>query len=178
VSSWPAEEVSITQLALTSIRFQPSDQARNHIALDLIAAGQPQTAVRILRDILAGKPCPFIASYALENLALIQSNAGRFGRALETARESYSMDESRCEPAMNWLYNGLLHGARSEVFDAAAALDEHVPPTHDSVDFYVRLLTLQRRQGVWQPTPESVRLVHSIEDRLGATSRRIADVTR
>ncbi len=165
---------SAAQLATSSLRVAAHDSARICVGVDLIRRDEPRTALRVLESVLAGAPSALHASNAHENVGWARAASGDAPAARDAYRAAALCGEPRPTPLASWLFHALDAADRPDVLDAAARLDELVEPDHPSLADWLKGVRRKRAERGRGPSPATKKLLESLADELGDTSRRIA----
>lgn len=167
--------VSVSTLALASIRLQPTDPARIYLALDMSASGQPRAALHILKSVAQGPGGPVERSYAWEHIAFLYSQWNKYSEAIRALRLAAKLAPERPNPFMNWLFNACLAADESEIRQSANLLDAIVDADHGSIREYAQILSDQAHLKQWNLSPGAVSLLISMRQTLGPASRFIVE---
>ena len=166
--------VQPAELLEASLRLRPSDSVRVTLALDMIRRDQLQAAEEALHEVLARHPSAMIASYAWQDLGLLENHRGRHAQAADAYKKAASAHEGRIAPLLS-LFGEYLHLGQSEgALETGRRIDELASPDHSAVRRYVSGRGGARRAGEWRPTPDARTLLPQIADQLGTTSSEIA----
>ena len=172
----PVAMPSPVQLAVASLRLVPANQARIYVACDLQQSGMVEAGVRGFADILSQCSSSFHRSYCLQNMALAYEDMGDLDLASQLLAEASSIDESRSDPVMNWLFVSIQRMDTRSALDAARRIDRTLTPDHGALVDFVRLMLKSRMLGWWNPNKGVPAFISRIADRLGPASRSIAHV--
>jgi hypothetical protein len=167
--------VSISELAVVSIRLEPTHHGRLYVCADLATRNQADAAERIARGVLGAMPSPSDASHAWEALALCASLRGDFVGAVEAAQKACDLPEPRPQTQLYWLYYALMARDSSKAAEASDRLRGFMDSDHPVIVRVAQQLRSQQAAGVWDTGPRTREFVKSIMDDLGVTARRIAD---
>jgi len=160
----------VATLCQASIRLAPSDEGRIYLAVDMGMRGESDRATRLLDGVLAGCPANLIASYAWQNIGMLKAEAEQPVLAFEAYVSASHTTEVRPIPAIGSLHFSVRTESESEILMSARALDEFLSPDHATV---IEHCAARPPRSL---TSAGERLLTSIRDRLGPTSRRITNV--
>jgi tetratricopeptide (TPR) repeat protein len=172
----PDVGVSISQVALASLRVEARESARVYVGLDMLFRGQLESGLGMFHSILSGKPSPHVASSTWQNVSLAHSLAGNHGHALRALKRAVAIYGDRDELLLNWMHTAILHGEEREVIAAAARIDDLMCEEDPTLALFVGQLSAQRALGYWRPNKNTLRVSTSVEDSIGSASRRLLDV--
>ena len=167
--------VDPSEAATASLRLVPADRARICAAHYLGQLGEHDAALRVLQGTVSGLPSSVDASFAWENIGMIQSKSGLWKAAIASYMHASRLARARAEPILNWAFNAYLAGEWSEFDEIVARLDGLVAASDQCVKRFVSQLAAQRAGGYWSPPRHWPRLRRSVEKQLCDTTRRIAD---
>jgi hypothetical protein len=167
--------VSVSSLALASMRLQPTDAARIYLALDMSASGQPRTALHILRSVAQGPGGPLERSYAWEHIAFQYSQWDDYPQAIRASRVAAKLAPDRPDPCMNWLFNSCLAADELEISQSARFLDQMVCADDEPIREYAQIISDQAQLKQWNLSPRAVQVLKSVRATLGSASRFIVD---
>jgi len=182
VTSPDASAGSVSELALASIRLQPTPQARIYVALDRMLHGEPWTGIRVLEGVLARGVSDVLASQVWENLGFARYEQRRLPEALLAFDRAVALDPLRPTPLLNSLAVALQLGNERVVFDRAGRLEEFAGEDSRRLGSAEQLrrqgeaMSRQREGGHWNPSSDGSRLRLVLSDRAGPAMRRILDV--
>lgn len=164
------QETNASRLASASLRLAPRDEARIWMALALHHEGHPQSAIRILLDVLGHHPTRMNELYAREDCGFVMLVKQNYETALEWYRSASLMPESGSLASMSWMLSAFQIGARSE----AAAAARRVEDTTTAGDAI--LCEFEMIVSRLTPTPACRKLARALSADLSPIARRIADV--
>jgi len=170
----PLSLPSQTQLAAAALRLVPTNQARIYIACDLQHSDRIETALRGFQDVLS-RSSAFHKSFCLQNMAAAYEELGDIQAASLYAAEASSLDESRPDPLMNWLYLSIQRRDREATLRASTRVDELLPVDHDALTGFVKVLPNRKALGWWKPNLGVEGFLSGIIERLGPASRSVAN---
>jgi len=172
----PVAMPSPVQLAVASLRLVPTNQARIYVACDLQQTGRAEAGLRGFGDVLSRCSSSFHRSYCLQNMALAYEDKGDLDLASQLLAEASSMDESRSDPLMNWLFMSIQRMDMRSALDAARRIDHSLTPSHAALVDFVRLMLESRTLARWKPNRGVQAFISRVADQLGPASRSIAHV--
>ena len=161
--------MSPAQLTAAALRLAPSARVRIAHAADLASfEGLRRQAERLLHGVLAEQATGELASYALENLALVRAwNHRAVARLQERA---VLADRARIVPSLAWLWHSARDlaggGSTERVRRAAEQVDRTVGPEHPALAWYLRTLAAPDARSLPGPVREEV-------ERAGPVSRSV-----
>jgi tetratricopeptide (TPR) repeat protein len=100
--------LSVTELAGLSLRVSPSDNARNYLAISLIAEGKHEQATTVLIKALATPLSCSIAIATTKNLALCFGQSETYADAIDCLQIAHQLDPEDPEILLNLSLNALL----------------------------------------------------------------------
>ncbi len=170
------QRATVSQFAAAARRLRPSDAAEIYIGIDLVHGGHPQLSKRVLQQVIASRPTPYVLSVALENLGMVEARLEDYASALAAYCLACRAMDERPSTLVGWLFMAMQAGAEEQAFRAGALLDEMVRGPAAAVDSLIENYQLQRQQDLLEPTREGRTIALRLLDRLGPKSRRIAHV--
>lgn len=175
VADRAGEEPEVSELATASLRLEGSDQARLMVGLDLTNGGAPRSALRVLAHFVEG-------SLPDEQIAISFEYVGRAFTSIEATREAFNAYKHSTDTraARVWshfsrLVFSLQLGMKSEALLADDQLSDRVSHQDPAVDWYVRVLSEQRRGNEWHPTVAGAHLATELQESLSSVGRKIAN---
>lgn len=166
---------SITQIAMAALRLRNSDQARAHVAMDLLNERRWSDAIETYEALLSDRPLPLTSSYCLEGIGVALFCAGEPIGAWRAFRAAAMIHTERPIPVINWLLVSLTLGNRSSSLEAAHILDAQVSPQDPCLVWSARVTPEPDRGGVPAPSPAAREMARRLKDEVGDSSRKVID---
>lgn len=167
---------SAAQLAAASLRLVPHDSARSYVAQELLMRDESRTALRVLQNILAGAPSPYMRSIAWENSGWALSNLDDHAGAAQAYEVAAQLGPARSVPHLSWLFKAVLLGRTDDARRAARLVEEINGSGHPSVESWFSGIRGRRRAGRWSPSAESRTVRSALESSAGPLTQRLLDV--
>lgn len=171
-----ADHPSIAQLALASLRLEPTDEARIMAALDLIQGGAPEAGIRILVYVLGAPSSSSVAVSARGNLGMAYSFLGDLPMALAHYSAARRLGGQCLDQCMNCLVFAIQLGRVEEAREAALMIETLALASFAPVQLFSETRSILRRRGNWSPSAESLETIRKLSPCFGPASRRIASV--
>jgi hypothetical protein len=170
------EDPSAADLAIVSLRLQPTNGARLIASIDLTQGNSPGAGFNLALGALAMSLSSTEAARAWERVGAARLKLGQVEAALVAYRNGCECNDGSLTNAMNWNVFALQLGRDEDVFESSRRLDELMPGGEAALRWFLQCQVETRDAGQWRPSPRGVALAHRIGDSLGQSGRRIADV--
>lgn len=123
-ASDPAQLEHPRDLLLVALRLEDTENARNDVALDLIGAGEPRSARRLLQGILANAPSDLHAWLAWLNVAYSFTRERDYRSALDAYVRAKGLPAARLAAWVGTFISALLAGDSVEAARMSRELEE------------------------------------------------------
>lgn len=165
--------LTVAQLAEISLRFEPSDTAVIHMAIDLHRRGNSKLATQHMARLLSRGSSAVLESYAEELLGFIEASGLRFDSAREAYARAAQLDETRVGPLFSWLELALRTEQMADVREAAARLERALRPDHAAIEHYLRSRHALRSAGRLKWSARAVDFARQVRDHVGPSATRV-----
>jgi hypothetical protein len=145
-------------------------------ALDMTMRGAPEGAIRILRQLLMAPVSGAIAASAWNNIGMAYSFLGEMVKAHECYAMACQADESRLEPWLNRVVQGIQLGMTKDACESGKMIDRFPSSHHCIVNMFSAAKRRQQENGEWQPSQSSRSVIRLLETSCGPAMRRMISV--
>ena len=166
--------ITVPELAAIGHRVQPRDTWRLLAAFSYNSNKLSGSGRVLAMAVMTGWPSAVDAIRALEALALSEATEGHVTRALEYQEQALAIRGPYPLGEVNRLRCALVAVDERRAIDAASRLEEMIPPEHPLVANSCAATVGQRRMGVFELSPNAVRLALKLESRMGEAAREIS----
>lgn len=165
-------KVEAADLLRARMRIDPTDTARVHLALALKHDRHADASRELLLAVLASGPDSMIASYAWENIGLLESVARRHAEAAQAY--ALASEDGRIGPLLS-LFTCHLHlGQSSDLMAVAARIDEATQLENETTAIFIHDCEAAKRRGQSQIIGAARGVSSQVLDKLGTVSNAIA----
>jgi tetratricopeptide (TPR) repeat protein len=163
-------------LAVASLRLEPTHQARLIASIDLAQSDSPRTALEIAHDVLSGQVTGGEAARAWEYAGAAQVRLGNLDRAFEAYGRACERDPASFLPQMNRLVFAVQLAREADAIESSRRLQELVSAEHPALEWFVQCQWEALNARAWTPSERGRALARKIMDKAGSVGRRIIDV--
>jgi hypothetical protein len=168
------EDLSLTELAIASVRLDPCDRAHNILAVCYQQEGWFNSSLKALERFRRGAASQLQRAQAFANMAHVFARLLDFPEAVRLGLKACALEETRSRfPAWS-LTSAVQGGDEPSALESMRLLEERT----DASDFtpIVDGLRTGRANGAWAPTSASVDLLPRIRHKCSSRAGAILDV--
>jgi hypothetical protein len=169
------ESTSVAQLAIASMRLEPTDAARIYPAVELTLDGAERMALRILHETLLGLCSNSCAAHAWTHVAHAQAKTGEIAQANASYVNAVRQDPTLIVTFLAMLGMACEYGSLQEILAAEAQLDSRLTPTSSAATEFVGALRARRASGNFKLPRKRAELLTTFKDHVGITARMFID---
>jgi len=169
------ESATVAQLAVASMRLEPTDAARIYPAIELTLDGQEETAIRVLHDVLAGFCARACAPYAWGQIALVHSKQGKTEAARVAYLAAIKIDRTYVPALVSVLGEACTAEDLERITTAEAALDEQLGSAQEALIDYRNMLRDRCASKRLTVSRDRIAQLRKLRDQVGRTARMVLD---